>query len=100
MLILRVLIISSSNTPIVDLLVFGFKSTTLCQALAKADAACLTKFQDPRSTRSSEIEQHSNRDVTVKSSFGDFNSQILLWFQQKRRKEALYNLLTKGYLVI
>ena len=80
MLVLEELIISSSNTAIVDLLVYGFKSTTLCHGLAKADAACLTESQDSCSTRSSEIEQHSNRDVTVKSSSGDFNSRMQLWF--------------------
>ena len=62
-----VLVISSSDAPIMDRLVFGLKSTTLCQALCKADAVCIIESQDPCSTRSSEIEQHNNRDATVKS---------------------------------
>ena len=67
--------ISSSNAPIMDRLVFGLKSTTLCQALAKSYAVCLIESQDPRSTQGSEIEQHSNRDATVKSICGECNSQ-------------------------
>ena len=67
-----VLKILSSNAPITDLLllVVGLKSTSVCQALAKAGAVCLTESQDSCSTTSSEIEQHLNRDATVKSIFG------------------------------
>ena len=66
MFVLEVLIISSSKTAIADPLLLGLKSTTLCQTLAKADAACLTEYQDPRNTGRSKKEQHSNRDATVK----------------------------------
>ena len=52
------------------------KSTSLYQALVKADAACLRESQDPRTTQIYEIEQHNNRDVTIKSRFRDINSRI------------------------
>ena len=58
-----------------DRLVFNLKSTTLCQAPAKEYAVCLIESQDPCSTQGSEIEKHSNRDATVKSIYGDCNSQ-------------------------
>ena len=56
-------------------LVFNLKSTTLCQASAKAYEVCLVESQDPCSTQCSEIEKHANRDATVKSIYGDCNSQ-------------------------
>ena len=58
-----------------DRLVFNLKSTTLCQAPVKAYAVCLIESQDPFSTQGSKIEKHSNRDATVKSTYGDCNSQ-------------------------
>ena len=70
--------ISSSNAPIMDRLVFNLKSTTLCQAPAKADAVRLIESQDSCSTQDSEIEKHSRRDATVKSIYGDCNSQEAL----------------------
>ena len=61
--VLEILIISSSNAPLANLLVFGLKSTTLWQALAKADAACLTESQDLRSTRCSERQSNIAIDM-------------------------------------
>ena len=84
-----VLIISLSNAPIAKLLLFSLKSTTLCQALATADAVGLTGSQDQHSTRSSDIAQRGNRDATVKSGFGDCNSRIKLWFLPIREKRSI-----------
>ena len=100
MLVLEVLIISSSNAPIANLLDFGLKSTTLCQALAKSDTVCLTESKNPHSTQSSEIEQHSNQDETVKPSFGVVIAGYSSGFYHQGRKDALCNLLTKIYLII
>ena len=58
-----------------DRLVFNLKSTTLCQVPVKAYAVCLIESQDPCSIQGSKIEKDSNRDATVKSIYGDCNSQ-------------------------
>ena len=67
-----VLKILSSNAPITDLLLslFGLKSATVCQALAKADTVSLTKSHDSRSTTSTEIEQLISQDAIVSHFFG------------------------------
>ena len=67
--------------------------------VAKADVVCLIESQDPRSTRSSEIEQYSNRDATVKSICEESNSQETVAISGVPSGYARYSVNTLGYQI-